>query len=110
MLAVLAMLVGIGTMAAAAAAADAPALRRISTAPFQVAGVRFEPAERVTVRLTVDGSRFTRIVRSTRAGTFRAVFKTVFVPRCTTWTVVARGDLGSRATLRQPIFPDCAQP
>jgi hypothetical protein len=90
--------------------ADRPALRAVSTAPFKVHGERFEPKERVVLRLNVAGELFDRVVKTTRAGTFSAGFKTAPVGRCAPWIVTAHGSLGSRATLRRPVFVDCAQP
>jgi len=107
---VLTLASALSSMLGSALAAGSPRLRAVSTEPLVVRGTGFQRAERVRVRLTLSDASFLRVVRATRAGTFRATFTTATVGKCSTFMILARGNLGSRATLRHPVFIDCAQP
>ena len=109
-LVVLALVFALGSTLGTALAAGSPRLQTISTGPLVFRGTGFQRAERVKVRLTLSDESFLRVVRASRAGTFRATFTTATVGKCSTFVVLARGNLGSRATLRHPVFIDCAQP
>jgi hypothetical protein len=109
-LVVLALVLTVGSTLGSALAAGSPRLQEVSTDPLVVRGTGFQRAERVKVRLTIGDESYRRLVRAGRAGTFRATFTSATVGRCSTFMILARGNEGSRATLRHPVFVDCAQP
>jgi hypothetical protein len=76
--------------------------------PLAVHGVRFRPAERITVRVAAAGSVRVHVIRATAAGSFTTTFTAVKLERCTPYLVTARGSRGSIATLRRSPFRDCA--
>jgi hypothetical protein len=78
--------------------------------PVVVAGRGFARAERVTLRTTVNGRRFTRIVVAGRYGRFTARVANVDA-ECSPFAVSAVGERGSRAALRRiKIPPPCGPP
>lgn len=84
----------------------APALRIAKARPFVVAGVRFQPGERVTVTLVMHESHV-RSALVERDGSFAVDFGSVTFARCAGFAVVARGSSGDRALLAPPR-PMCA--
>jgi hypothetical protein len=76
--------------------------------PLAVHGVRFRPAERITVRVAAAGSVRVHVIRATAAGSFTTTFTAVKLERCAPYLVTARGSRGSIATLRRSPFRDCA--
>jgi hypothetical protein len=87
----------------------AAALRLASTKPLTVTGARFLARESVSVRATVDGTRYLRRVRATRTGTLTATFAGLtIVDRCNSDVFVrAIGARGSQATLKVGPLPQC---
>ena len=76
--------------------------------PLAVHGVRFRPAERITVRVAAAGSVRIHVVRATSTGSFTTTFTAVALERCAPYFVTARGSRGSVATLRRSPFQDCS--
>ncbi len=74
----------------------------VSTPPLVVSGLHFRPLERVRVEAVVGGIRLTRVVRSTRAGAFRAAFAARYDPCVETLRVSATGVRGDRAVEKLP--------
>jgi hypothetical protein len=91
-----------------AAASSPPALRAVTMEPFALHGVRFRPAERITVRVAAAGSIRVHVVRATSTGSFTTTFTAVALERCAPYFVTARGSRGSVATLRRSPFQDCS--
>lgn len=91
-----------------AAAASPPVLRAVTMEPLAVHGVRFRPAERVTVRVAAAGSVRVHVIRATATGSFTTTFTAVRLERCAPYFVTARGSRGSLASLRRSPFRDCA--
>jgi hypothetical protein len=102
--AVLALLAGSAGAEVSSTARAEPTLRLLRTTPVVVAGARFLPRERVTVRLSVNEDRRLRRVTATSTGRFTVTFDGVAVyDRCNSrfriWAVGARG---SEAELKMP--------
>jgi hypothetical protein len=95
--------------ASPAARTSSPALRLVDATPLTVRGTGFAGHERIRLRLKRESGVVVRRVQATATGRFVFRFGVV-VPPCPTWVVVARGSLGSRATLRPDPREDCAQP
>jgi hypothetical protein len=91
-----------------ALASGTPGLRAVTTQPLAVQGVRFRPAERVTVRVVAGGPARVHVVRANARGTFTTTFTAVTLERCTPFAITARGSRGSVAMLRPSPFRDCA--
>jgi len=91
-----------------AAAASPPALRAVTMEPLAVHGVRFRPAERITVRVAAGGSVRVHVIRATASGSFTTTFTAVTLERCAPYFVTARGARGSVAVLRSSPFRQCA--
>ncbi len=87
-----------------------PALRLLGMLPLKVQGVGFRPAEQVTLVLLLAESRSRSQARAGRTGRFVVTFRGVGVDRCTSFTVAARGDQGSRALVRQRAQSGCPGP
>jgi hypothetical protein len=79
----------------------------VTTVPFSVHGSGFRSRERVTVTVAATSMR-TKTVTATRRGAFTATFKGFSVPHCDGYTVKAKGNRGSLATLN--ITPECPPP
>jgi hypothetical protein len=78
-------------------------LRLVRATPLVVAGTRFLPRERVTVRVQVKGERRARAVTATRAGGLFVRFSSLVYDRCATpFRIWAIGSRGSRAELSTP--------
>lgn len=102
------LLTVLAASAAPAVAASPPALRALTMEPLAVHGVRFRPAERITVRVAAAGSVRVHVIRATATGSFTTTFTAVALGRCAPYFVTARGSRGSVATLRRSPFRDCA--
>ena len=101
--------VGLAVVAFAAASAPAasirPALTVTTPGAVVVSGARFKANERVTLRLVVLGQPLVKVVRTTVAGRLSARFLQD-VPECTTFSISAVGNRGSRVLFRE-IPPPC---
>jgi hypothetical protein len=95
--------------ASPAAPGSSPALRLVDATPLTVRGTGFAGHERVRLRLKRESGVVVRRAQATATGRFVVRFGVAVAP-CPTWVVVARGGLGSRATLRPDPRQDCAQP
>jgi len=91
-----------------AAAASPPTLRAVTMEPLAVHGVRFRPAERISVRVAAGGSVRVHVLRATATGSFTTTFTAVKLERCAPYFVTARGSRGSVAVLRRSPFRDCS--
>jgi hypothetical protein len=79
----------------------------VDASPVVVAGRGFAPAERVTLRTTLEGRRIAKRVTANRTGRFIVRFAATSA-ECDPFTVSAVGRAGSRATLRRiQIPPPC---
>jgi hypothetical protein len=76
--------------------------------PVIVAGRSFAARERVALRVVIGSRAFTRTVRATAIGSFRATFAEADA-ECHPYSVTARGGEGSRATQTRSfsIPPPC---
>jgi hypothetical protein len=83
------------------AVAGKPALRLASASPLKVRGLRFQPAERVRVRVLGEHKATKRVTANVR-GSFVVGFQDISFDRCNAPSVVAVGSQGSRAALKQP--------
>jgi hypothetical protein len=95
--------------AGAAGAASPPTLRVIGSTPVKIVGAGFHATERVTVVVTTLDGRHSAHVTASPSGSFTATFP-FRLSRCGAgYTVSARGEQGSAASLR--VRPRaCAQP
>lgn len=97
----------IGLAAALLPAASArPAILVTSTRPVVIAGARFEPAERVVVRIVTAGTARTKTVTANGEGAFRARFLLSAASKCKVFAS-ATGSRGSKA-LWKPTAQACA--
>jgi hypothetical protein len=105
MLAVLALAVPTsGATASSQTAAPKPKLRVYDGSPVRVTGVGFHARERVKLTLSADGV-WHKVVRTTKAGSFGAVFPDAKLDRCTGYSVLARGASGARAMAALKVMP-----
>jgi len=74
---------------------------------FAVQGASFKSRERVTVTVTAESTR-TKTVKANLRGAFTATFAGFTVPRCEGYSVRAKGNRGSVATLK--VIPECPPP
>ena len=100
------------TLIAAVGAATAVAGTRarvavMSTAPMTVRGTSFHARERVTVTVTVDTTR-TMVVKANAHGVFTATFAHFAIAHCIGYSIRAKGNHGSLATLK--VIPECPPP
>ena len=106
---ILVVVVVAAVLAAAAHATPAgssSSVRLVADAPVTVAGQRFKPRERVTVRVAPTGrAAYSKVVTATRTGTFTAVFAGRSIPECSGVRISAVGALGSRASRVDPPPP-----
>src|SRR3954452_11373453 len=89
--------------AAQAAPAGKPSLTLVRTAPsFLVRGAHFSPAKRIRLVLTYDGTRTTKLVRSSTTGGFLATLTAPnrFDPCSDSFVVLAIPSTGERAMLK----------
>jgi hypothetical protein len=85
----------------------AAVVRVIDRSPVVVRGLRFLPAERVTVRVSVRGGpRVSKTIRAGAAGSFTARFLSLRLGQCAAFTVNATGARGSRG-VHTELFPPC---
>ncbi len=82
---------------AAAASAASPKLTIVDRSAFAVRGTTFHAGEHVLVSVNVSGKSYSKRMTAGTGGGFLVRFTTVFVPRCASFVVSARGDQGSRA-------------
>jgi hypothetical protein len=99
---------------AAASAADqrplerSPLVRVLAESPVTISGTRFQPSERVTVRVLVFGDRqLGKVVTTGRNGVFATSFPGLAIPECRGYVVTAVGSKGSRAHKRQFVISPC---
>lgn len=78
-----------------------------STAPVTIRGTGFHARERVTVTVTTTGDR-TKVVRANARGVFTATFTRFAIGHCIGYTIRAKGNHGSLATLT--LTPECPPP
>ena len=98
-----------GSAGVAGAQTVRPSLAVIDTRPFEVRGAGFEPRERVTVLLALNGSqRWQRGVASS-SGVFTVEFP-ASLGACSRFTIQAFGSKGSRARVVPRHLPDCVPP
>jgi hypothetical protein len=109
----LALLVAIAT-AASAPAADrrplerSPLVRVLAESPVTITGMRFQPSERVTVRVLVFGDKqLGKVVTAGQNGVFATSFPGLAIPECRGYVVTAVGSKGSRAHKRQFVISAC---
>ena len=104
----------LAAVVAGVAAAHAPAAAPMTVRPalsvatpgvVTIAGTRFKPNERVTLRLSGLGQPRVKIVVTSAGGRLSARFLQD-VPDCTPFTVSAIGNRGSRVSFRE-IPPPC---
>ena len=104
----LALVVGALVVTAASASTAAgirPTLTVTTPGAVVVSGTRFRSNERVTLRLVLLGQPLVKIVKTTTAGRLTARFLQD-VPECTTFSISAVGNRGSRVLFRE-IPPPC---
>jgi hypothetical protein len=87
-------------------AAAKPQLRVVATKPLAVVGTGFRPGETVRVSAHTDDGDGSRLGTAGRAGRLGMRFPSLNLGRCATYLIVARGNKGSRATLRS-VPPPC---
>jgi hypothetical protein len=105
----LAGILAVGALAAPAAETKRrPAVVVTSEDPVVVAGRGFVPRERVVLRVLVGSHAYSKQLRATALGTFRATFAEADA-ECHPFSVTALGGAGSRATQvrRITIPPPC---
>lgn len=102
-------IVGVSGLAAGSSG-SLPKLRIVTAPPLQVAGTGFKPGEQVKIVLFVSPKKWMKEMRAGISGRFVVTFSRPFVDRCSTFTVNARGDLGSRASVRSRPRADCPEP
>jgi hypothetical protein len=102
-----AVVVGGGT-ARATDAKRPPSVAVTKEQPVVVAGRGFLARERIALRVVIDSRTFSRTLRATSTGTFRATFEQADA-KCHPYTVTARGGSGSRASQTRSfnIPPPC---
>ena len=85
-----------------------PAVAMTSESPVVVAGRGFVGRERISLRVVIGNRAYSRALRATVAGTFRATFAEADA-QCHPYTVTAVGRAGTRATQtrRFNIPPPC---
>ena len=98
----------------AAAVAEAtsqvgPTLRITAGAPLTLRGAGFASHDRVTVRVTANGTRATKRLRSTATGGFTVRFDGVSVYPCAIRSIVAVAASGRSAAVKMPPA-QCPQP
>jgi len=105
---VVSALIGLALGASAPSAVNLPPrLRLVDRSPFTVDGRSFNPSERVRVTVSASGVVERKTVRTSRPGSFRAVFAGLTLGPCTGFRVSASGSRGSRAKLSPPPLPAC---
>jgi hypothetical protein len=97
--AVLVLLTASVCAASVAAAVAKPTLRVTDTDPFTVRGAHFRPSERVLLIVRTKVKR-ERTVTAGDQGAFVARFRRVRIGSCPSYSVVATGNKGSRASFK----------
>src|SRR5262245_30248946 len=69
-----------------------------TTSPFAVRGTSFHSRERVTVTVTARNTS-RKVVKANARGAFMATFGRFVLPYCESYTIRAKGNRGSSATL-----------
>jgi hypothetical protein len=110
-LALLALILGTATTASSAERRPlerSPLVRVLAESPVTISGVRFQPSERVSVRVLVFGDRqLGKVVTAGRNGVFATSFPGLAIPECRGYVVTAVGSKGSRAHKRQFVISAC---
>lgn len=83
-----------------------PQLRVVATKPLAIVGIGFRPEESVRVSAHTDEGDGSRLGTAGRAGRLGMRFPSLYLDRCATYLIAARGSKGSRATLRS-VPPPC---
>ena len=94
-----AVLLAFGVARASATTAPKPTLRISDASPLALSGTGFRTRESVRLRLSTTSWKSSRKVRAGARGSFRAVFASVNLDRCSGLRVDAVGARGSRAKL-----------
>lgn len=94
-----ALLVAAGAGRGVASSAD-PSISLYATSPVTVAGVRFDPSERVRMSVSTRSTRVVRRVTASESGRFRLRLPDVSLDPCDGFLIVAVGSSGSRAVLK----------
>jgi hypothetical protein len=89
-----------GREAASPAAAAKPQLRVVALRPLAVLGTGFHAGETVRVTARTNAGAGSRSGEAGAAGRIGVRFPQLKLGRCPTYVVVAKGDDGSRATVR----------
>lgn len=76
----------------------------VDDSPLVVSGRAFVRAERVTLRTSLEGRRYTKRIVASQVGRFTTRIANVDA-ECSPFVVTAVGARGSRATLRRIIIP-----
>lgn len=95
----------LGAGSGSPAAAGKPQLRVATLRPLAVLGTGFHDGETVRVSARTDAGAGTRSDEAGTAGRIDVRFPKLKLKRCGTYVIVARGDEGSRATLRSVPQP-----
>ena len=104
-----ATVVGILGATPALAAGTAANVDVASPVPLVVHGAGFHPGEHVLVRVSAGRQSWRKTVLAGARGGFWARFRSGIEDSCSSVTIVATGDRGSRAVRRTPP-PPCAEP
>lgn len=94
---------------AAASSQSRPTLRITVGAPLTLRGAGFALRERVTVRVTANGTRAAKRLRANAIGGFTARFDGVSVYPCAITSIVAVAASGRSAAVKMPPA-QCPQP
>jgi hypothetical protein len=100
----LAILAALLLAPATAARTERARLWLVEPSPLTVAGSGFDARERVTVTVWTKERR-ARTVTASATGRWRLVFRAAEVRACEPYSIVAKGDHGSRASLK--FMPEC---
>jgi hypothetical protein len=99
--------IGFATVSARAApTTNRTLLQLVRRAPVTLSGAHFKLGEKV--RVTVHASQtITRVVRTTKTGTFLVTFRGLEASRCSTLRAAALGSQGDSAQLKVLPLPAC---
>ena len=76
--------------------------------PVTVRGTSFHKYERVTVTVDASSGTRTKVVKASARGVFTATFAHFAIGHCIAYTIRAKGNHGSLATLS--VTPECPPP
>jgi hypothetical protein len=96
-------------LACVSAAAERPTLEVADDNPVVVEGRGFVAKERVTLRTTIGGQEYKRVVKADTDGRLKAQIAEEDAA-CLPFRVSAAGDRGSRAVTPRRIPPPCGVP